>query len=272
MCSVPARPTEVVDTTGAGDAFLAGFIDAWRKGAAPEACLEAGNQLGAEAVKRVGGPSARLVRRTDMVLIASVTISDRASVGVYEDRSGPAIADWLKNAISSDYRFVSHIIPDGIDSVAERLTALCDEDGADLILTTGGTGPSPRDLTPEALDRIMDKELPGFGELMRAVSLREVPTAILSRQTAGIRGKSLIITLPGKPSAIKTCLDAVFPRRALLPRPDRRRLHRNRRGRHQGFPPEIRLISGNSEPLRRIPVHGCSVLPRRLCRFSHAPS
>ena len=146
-----------------------------------------------------------------MVVIAAVTISDRASAGVYEDRSGPAIAQWLKAAVSSDYELVSRLVPDGVDSVAGALQALCDHDGVDLILTTGGTGPSPRDLTPEALERIMDKELPGFGELMRQVSLREVPTAILSRQTAGIRGKTLIITLPGKPSAIKTCLDAVFP-------------------------------------------------------------
>lgn len=146
-----------------------------------------------------------------MVLIAGVTISDRASAGVYEDKSGPAIADWLEEAISSNYQFVSRVVPDGIDSVVRTLENLCDFEGADLILTTGGTGPSPRDLTPEALDRVIEKELPGFGELMRAVSLREVPTAILSRQTAGIRGKSLIVTLPGKPAAIRTCLDAVFP-------------------------------------------------------------
>lgn len=146
-----------------------------------------------------------------MVLIASLTISDRASAGVYEDRSGPAIAQWLETAISSEYRYVSRVIPDGEDSVAEALIDLADNEGADLILTTGGTGPAPRDLTPEALRRVIDKELPGFGELMRAVSLKEVATAILSRQTAGIRGTSLIITLPGKPAAIKTCLDAVFP-------------------------------------------------------------
>lgn len=146
-----------------------------------------------------------------MVLIASVTISDRASAGVYEDKSGPAIADWLNKAISSDYELLSRIVPDGRESVASTLETLCDIEGVDLILTTGGTGPSPRDETPEALARVIEKELPGFGELMRAVSLRQVPTAILSRQTAGIRGKTLIITLPGKPSAIKTCLDAVFP-------------------------------------------------------------
>ena len=146
-----------------------------------------------------------------MVLIASVTISDRASAGEYEDQSGPAIASWLEAAMSSDYQFISRVVPDGIDTVVRVLENLADFEGADLILTTGGTGPSPRDLTPEALHRIIDKELPGFGELMRQVSLREVPTAILSRQTAGIRGKTLIITLPGKPTAIKTCLDAVFP-------------------------------------------------------------
>ena len=146
-----------------------------------------------------------------MVLIAAVTVSDRASAGTYEDRSGPAIADWLARAISSDYQLVSRIIPDGADSVAETFTDLADAAGADLILATGGTGPSPRDETPEGLMRVIEKELPGFGELMRKVSLEEVPTAILSRQTAGIRGKSLIVLLPGKPAAIKTCLDAVFP-------------------------------------------------------------
>ena len=146
-----------------------------------------------------------------MVLIATVTVSDRASTGVYEDRSGPAIAAWLAEAVSSDYELLSRVIPDGVDSVADTFASLADMDGADLILATGGTGPSPRDQTPEALMRVIDKELPGFGELMRAVSLKEVPTAILSRQTAGIRGKTLIVLLPGKPSAIKTCLDAVFP-------------------------------------------------------------
>ncbi|MBU1174989.1 MAG: molybdopterin adenylyltransferase [Alphaproteobacteria bacterium] len=146
-----------------------------------------------------------------MVLIASVTVSDRASAGVYEDRSGPAIAAWLATAVCSDYAHVSRIVPDGADSVAAALAELSDEAGADLILVTGGTGPSLRDETPEALFSVIDKELPGFGELMRAVSLNEVPTAILSRQTAGIRGRTLIVLLPGRPTAIKTCLDAVFP-------------------------------------------------------------
>ncbi len=146
-----------------------------------------------------------------MVRIAAVTISDRASSGAYEDKGGPAIADWLSAAILSDYELVRRIVPDGVDSVADIFEVLSDIEGVDLILATGGTGPSPRDMTPEALDRVIDKDLPGFGELMRKVSLEEVPTAILSRQSAGIRGKTLIITLPGRPSAIKTCLDAVFP-------------------------------------------------------------
>lgn len=146
-----------------------------------------------------------------MVHIAAVTISDRASAGHYEDLSGPAIKGWLETAISSDFTFVRKLIPDGIESVRDSLIALCDVEGVDLVLTTGGTGPSPRDLTPEAMQQVMEKELPGFGELMRQVSLKEVSTAILSRQTAGTRGKTLIINLPGKPAAIKTCLDAVFP-------------------------------------------------------------
>ena len=143
--------------------------------------------------------------------IAIVTISDRASKGEYEDKSGPAIAAWLKPVISSPWQPLFRVIPDGMESVRDTLIALCDEDKVDLILTTGGTGPSPRDLTPEAMQAVMEKELPGFGELMRRVSLNEVPTAILSRQTAGTRGKTLIINVPGKPSSIKTCLDAVFP-------------------------------------------------------------
>ena len=146
-----------------------------------------------------------------MVKIGIVTVSDRASRGEYEDKSGPAMMDWLKGAISSPWEPVVRVIPDGKESVRDTLIALCDVQHCDLVLTTGGTGPSPRDLTPEAMQVVIEKELPGFGELMRQVSLREVPTAILSRQTAGIRGKTLIINVPGKPSSIKTCLDAVFP-------------------------------------------------------------
>lgn len=146
-----------------------------------------------------------------MALIAILTVSDRASRGEYEDKGGPAAEDWLRRTITSPITIHREIIPDGRENVAAAFRRLSDEMGADLILATGGTGPAPRDLTPEAMSDVIEKDLPGFGELMRAVSLREVPTAILSRQSAGTRGKTLIITLPGKPSAIATCLNAVFP-------------------------------------------------------------
>ena len=141
--------------------------------------------------------------------IAIVTVSDRAAAGVYEDKGGPGAESWLRDTITSPMEIARHIIPDGRDGVAAMLRELADG-GADLILVTGGTGPAPRDLTPEAVADVMDKELPGFGEEMRRASLAEVPTAILSRQTAAIRGATLIITIPGKPSAIATCLNAVF--------------------------------------------------------------
>lgn len=141
--------------------------------------------------------------------IAIITVSDRASRGEYQDQGGPGAEAWLREVITSPMRVERIIIPDGREGLAATLRRLCDG-GADLILITGGTGPAPRDLTPEAMADVMEKELPGFGEEMRRASLREVPTAILSRQTAGIRGKTLMITIPGKPSAIATCLDAVF--------------------------------------------------------------
>ena len=143
--------------------------------------------------------------------IAILTVSDRAAAGIYEDKGGPAIEAWLQAAITSPMVIRRQIVPDGRAEVAAALCHWADEGGADLILATGGTGPSPRDQTPEAMADVVTRHFPGFGELMRAVSLREVPTAILSRQGAGTRGKTLIITLPGKPSAIATCLDAVFP-------------------------------------------------------------
>lgn len=146
--------------------------------------------------------------------IAIVTVSDRASRGEYEDKGGPGAEDWLRATITSPMDITRRIIPDGRQSVADTLRALADgTDGrprADLILITGGTGPAPRDETPEAMSDVMEKELPGFGEEMRRASLTEVPTAILSRQSAGIRGSTLMITIPGKPSAIATCLNAVF--------------------------------------------------------------
>lgn len=146
-----------------------------------------------------------------MTRIAIVTISDRASRGDYEDLSGPATEQWLRRVIAAPCEYMRRVVPDGLESVRDVLIELADERRADLILTTGGTGPSPRDLTPEAMREVITKELPGFGELMRQASLKQVPTAILSRQTAGIRNRSLIVNLPGKPSSIEVCLDAVFP-------------------------------------------------------------
>lgn len=143
--------------------------------------------------------------------IAVITVSDRAAAGIYEDKGGPAIEAWLRRAITSPLDIRREIVADGRDTVAAAFRHWADDEGADLILATGGTGPSPRDLTPEALEDVVERHFPGFGEVMRAVSLREVPTAILSRQGAGTRGRCLIVTLPGKPSAIGTCLDAVFP-------------------------------------------------------------
>jgi len=143
--------------------------------------------------------------------IGILTVSDRASAGIYEDRSGPAILAALNAFLTTPFEAVVRVIPDDRATLEATLRALCDEEGCGLVLTTGGTGPAPRDVTPEATEAVCDKLLPGFGECMRAVSLREVPTAILSRQTAGIRGRSLIVNLPGKPTAIRTCLEAVFP-------------------------------------------------------------
>lgn len=146
-----------------------------------------------------------------MTLVAILTVSDRASRGEYEDLGGPAVENWLRAATARPCDYKRRIVPDGQESVRDALVEFCDRDGADLVLTTGGTGPTSRDLTPEAMREVITKELPGFGELMRRASLSQVPTAILSRQTAGIRGRSLIINLPGKPAAIDVCLAAVFP-------------------------------------------------------------
>ncbi|MGE5516422.1 MAG: molybdopterin adenylyltransferase [Bacteroidota bacterium] len=143
--------------------------------------------------------------------IGLVTVSDRASAGVYQDLGGPAMIDWLSKALTSPWRAVSRVISDDQEVIEATLRELADVERCGLILTTGGTGPAPRDVTPEATEAVCDKMMPGYGELMRTASLKVVPTAILSRQTAGIRGQSLIINLPGKPSAIADCLEAVFP-------------------------------------------------------------
>lgn len=143
--------------------------------------------------------------------IGIVTVSDRASAGVYEDLGGPAIRDFLTAHLACEWTPVARLVPDEIPAVSGALIELADVEGCSLIVTTGGTGPAPRDITPEATEAVCNKMMPGFGELMRQVSLAIVPTAILSRQTAGIRGSSLIVNLPGKPSAIGDCLTAVLP-------------------------------------------------------------
>ena len=145
------------------------------------------------------------------IRIGFVTVSDRASRGEYEDLGGPAMQDWLSKALSCEWQAVARVVPDEQDQVEAVLKELADDEGCCLIVTTGGTGPALRDITPEATLAVCSKILDGFGEQMRAVSLQFVPTAILSRQIAGIRGQSLIINLPGKPSAIADCLNAVFP-------------------------------------------------------------
>jgi molybdopterin adenylyltransferase len=138
--------------------------------------------------------------------IGRLTISDRASAGVYEDRSGPEIERILSEVFGADTQFVRGIVPDEVDQISARLREFADRERCDLIVTTGGTGISVRDVTPEATRAVLEKELPGFGEIMRAQSFAKVRTAILSRATAGTRGSSLIVNLPGKPTAVAECL------------------------------------------------------------------
>ncbi len=143
--------------------------------------------------------------------IGIVTVSDRASRGEYEDRGGPAIQEYLLRVLKSDFTSVARVVADDMLLIQDCLIELADQQECSLIITTGGTGPAIRDVTPEATEAVCQKMMPGFGELMRKVSLEKVPTAILSRQTAGIRGGSLILNLPGQPKAIAECLDGVFP-------------------------------------------------------------
>ena len=143
--------------------------------------------------------------------IGIITTSDRASAGIYEDLSGKAIIDTLNSYLKSPWQEVYRCISDDRMTIEETLIDLIDNQKCCLVVTTGGTGPSLRDVTPEATEAVCDRMMPGFGELMRSVSLQYVPTAILSRQAAGLRGSSLIVNLPGKPKSIKECLDAVFP-------------------------------------------------------------
>ena len=147
---------------------------------------------------------------SEAVRIGIVTVSDRASRGEYQDQGGPAIAEWLKLALATPWQPVIRLVPDEQSEIARVLRELCDGERCCLVITTGGTGPAPRDVTPEATLAIADKVLEGFGEQMRAVSLKYVPTAILSRQVGVVRGKALVINLPGQPKAIKETLDGIF--------------------------------------------------------------
>ena len=147
----------------------------------------------------------------DTAKIGIINVSDRASRGEYEDIPGKAIVETLNDYLTSLWEKVYAVVPDEQDQLEATMKRMADEEGCCLIITSGGTGPARRDVTPEATEAVCDKMMPGFGELMRQVSLQYVPTAILSRQTAGIRQQTLIVNLPGKPRAIRQCLDAVFP-------------------------------------------------------------
>lgn len=146
----------------------------------------------------------------ERLTVGVVTISDRAYTGEYEDKSGPAIRDWLETVLVSKWEAIDSIVPDEQEQIEAILKKLVDTDGCHLVLTTGGTGPAKRDVTPEATLAVADKVLEGFGERMRSISLKYVPTAILSRQIGVIRGNCLIINLPGQPKAIKETLDELF--------------------------------------------------------------
>ncbi|MCR9249582.1 MAG: molybdopterin adenylyltransferase [bacterium] len=146
-----------------------------------------------------------------MIKIGIVNVSDRASKGIYEDLPGKEVKRVLNEYLISDWEPVYEVVPDEQDQLESTFIRFADQEGCCLIVTTGGTGPAKRDVTPEATEAVCEKMMPGFGELMRQVSLQYVPTAILSRQTAGIRGNCLIVNLPGKPKAIQECLEAVFP-------------------------------------------------------------
>jgi len=150
------------------------------------------------------------IMNTSPALIGILTVSDRASRGQYVDEGGPAIRGYLAEVLASTWEPRERVVPDDRDTIAAAIRALA-EAGCCLIVTTGGTGPAPRDVTPEATERVCTRMLPGFGERMRQVSLQYVPTAILSRQTAGICGGALVVNLPGRPKSIRECLDAVFP-------------------------------------------------------------
>jgi len=143
--------------------------------------------------------------------IGRLTVSDRASAGVYADRSGPEIENVLREFLGGDVKFEPLIVPDETEQISAALRKFADEQKCDMVVTTGGTGISPRDVTPEATRAVLEKELPGFGEIMRTQSFAKVKTAILSRAVAGTRGTFLIVNLPGKPSAVRECLEILTP-------------------------------------------------------------
>ena len=149
------------------------------------------------------------MNESEQVVIGLVSISDRASKGVYKDEGLPALEEWLGKAIRNSRRVIERLIPDEEAVISHALKELCDKEGCHLVLTTGGTGPAPRDVTPEATLAIADREMPGFGEQMRQISLHFVPTAILSRQVGVIRGKTLIVNLPGQPKSIRETLEGL---------------------------------------------------------------
>ena len=146
----------------------------------------------------------------EILKVGVVTVSDRASRGEYEDKSGPAIEAWLNGALVTPFEVESRLVADEFDEIGAAITELVDEAGAHLVLTTGGTGPARRDVTPEATLAVCDREMPGFGERMRQISLQYVPTAILSRQVGALRGQSLVVNLPGSPRSIAEILDELF--------------------------------------------------------------
>ena len=159
--------------------------------------------------KANAGDARRDMADTDALLIGLVSISDRASAGVYEDKGIPSLKEWFASALTSPWRMETRLIPDDRAVIEKTLIELVDDDGCDLVLTTGGTGPALRDVTPEATIAIGDRVMPGFGEQMRQISLHFVPTAILSRQVGVIRGKALVLNLPGQPKSIRETLEGL---------------------------------------------------------------
>ena len=150
------------------------------------------------------------MRVSELCHFGVLTASDRASAGEYEDLSGPAIESFLQDAVTSQWKVIRRLVPDEKEEIEKAIVDLIDNEGCSVVVTTGGTGPSPRDVTPEATEAVCDRMLPGFGEQMRTISMNYVPTAMLSRQTAGVRGSSLVINLPGSPRSIREILDSIF--------------------------------------------------------------